>query len=172
MPNGSGLRTPTAGKLFNSFIAEVDYCITDLRLKNHERSKLYSVRLDAPAKIKLRHLLSEIREAVAALDVSVTKKDRLYARINALQDEVDRERTREQAFGALMIEACDDIGEAAKLLEPVVRIIERVGAAIGVAKRAEDARPKLPRPKEPKRIEARKPAKKSFDKDLDGEIPF
>jgi hypothetical protein len=30
-----------------------------------------------------------------------------------------------------MIEACDDTGEAAKKLEPVVRLIECVGAAIG-----------------------------------------
>lgn len=159
-------------EVFDAFIAEVDYCITDLRLKNHERARLYTVKLDAAAKIKLRHLLTEIREAVAVLDISVTKKDRLYARVNALQDEVDRERTREQAFGALMIEACDDIGEAAKKLQPVVSIIGRVGQAIGIAKRAEDAQPRLPRPKEPKRIEARKPAKKNFEKDLDDEIPF
>jgi hypothetical protein len=159
-------------ELFDDFIADVDYCITELRLNNLERAKLYSVKLDAAAKIKLGRLLTEIREAVAALDISVTKKDRLFARINALQEEVDRERTREQAFGALMIEACDDIGEAAKKLEPVVRIIERVGRAIGIAKRAENALPLLPRPKEPKRIEAQKPAKKSFEKGLDDEIPF
>ncbi len=148
-------------KLFDDFIADVDYRVTELRLNNVERAKLYSVKLDAAAKIKLTHLLTEICEAVAVLDISVTKKDRLYARINALQEEVDRERTREQAFGALLIEACDDIGEAAKKLEPVVRIIERAGQAIGIAKRAEDAQPRLPRPKEPKRIEAQKPAKAS-----------
>jgi hypothetical protein len=162
-------------KVFEGFIADIDYCITALRLTNIERAKLYSVKLDAAAKIKLRHLLTEIREVVAALDISVTKKDRLYKRVNDLQEEVDRERTREQAFGALLIEACDDIGEAAKKLEPVVRIIERVGRAIGIAKRAEDGQPRLPRPKEPKepkRIEARKPAKSSFEKDLDDEIPF
>jgi hypothetical protein len=164
---------------FDKFIADVDYRITELRLNNVERTKLYSVKLDAAAKIKLRHLLTEIRETVEALDISVTKKDRLYARINDLQEEVDRERTREQAFGALLIEACDDIGEAAKKLEPVVRLIERVGQAFGSAKRAENAQPRLPRPKAQKRIEAQKPAKeapkpanRSFEKELDDEIPF
>jgi hypothetical protein len=59
--------------------------------------------------------------------------------------------------------------------------MERVGAAIGVAKQPEDARPRLPPP--PRQITQEKPplpkptpkqtdSRKGFDKTLDEEIPF
>ena len=160
------------------FIGDVDYAISELRLRSIERAKQHSVALDAATKMKLRHLLAEVRETVDKLEVSVAKKDRLYTRINALQDEIDRDRTRYQSFAALVIEAADDAGEAATRLEPVVRLIERIGAAIGVAKRSEEATPKLPPRPEQKRIEhkprfvAPRNGSKGFNKAIDDEIPF
>ena len=125
---------------YNAFFADVDYSVTDIRLLRAERLKLNSVKLDASTKLKLRHLTNEIRETVDKLDVSVAKKEKLYARLADLESEINRDRTRYEAYAALMIEACDDAGEAMKRLEPIIRAVERVGAAIGIAKRAEDAR--------------------------------
>lgn len=162
---------------YSAFIADVDYAITEIRLQRAERQKLNSVALDAATKTKLRHLVNEIRQTVDKMEVSVAKKERLYARLSALENEISRDRTRYEAVAALMIEACDDVGEAAKRLEPVVRLVERIGAAIGVAKRAEDAQPRLPPPQEQKRIEQKpkmptKPNGGPFDRQLDDEIPF
>lgn len=161
-------------EFYDRFMDDVDYCVSELKLRIVTRARKHSVALDADAKTKLRQMLNHIRETVDKLDISVAKKEALYKRINALQDEIDRDRTRYEAFAALIIEAADDSGEAAKRLEPVVRLIERVGAAIGVAKRAEDSQPKLPPRKEPKRIEPPKAngKKNGFDKALDEEIPF
>lgn len=152
---------------YEQFIADVDYCIMALRLRNIEQANVHSVALDAPAKAKLQHLIEQVRETVNKLDISVAKKDALYKRINALQDEIDRNRTRYQAFAALMIEACDDAGEAAKRLEPVVRLVERVGSALGIAKRTEDTQPKLPPREERKRLDP--PKRKKVDLE---DIPF
>jgi hypothetical protein len=164
---------------YDRFIADVDYSISDLRLRSAERLRQHSVELDEATKIKLRHLLAQVREVVDKLDISVAKKDRLYGRINALQKEIDRERTRYQTFADLLIEAADDAGEAATRLEPVVRLIERVGAALGVAKRGEEAKPKLPPRQDRKRIEppkrpfiSPKNGGRGFDKAIDDEIPF
>jgi len=159
------------------FMGDVDYYSTDLRLRSASRSRQYSVALDAAAKLKLRHLISEIRSTLQNLDVSVSKRERLLARLNALQSEVDRERTKLETFGALMIEASGDLGEAAKRLEPVVQIVERIGAALGIAKQAEDAQAQLPPPQEKKRIEpprnaGRRSGGGTFDKPFDDEIPF
>ena len=160
-------------EFYDRFMDDVDYCVSELKLRIVTRARQNSVALDADAKTKLRQMLNHIRETVDKLDISVAKKEALFKRINALQSEIDRDRTRYEALGALIIEAADDMGEAAKRLEPVVRMIERVGAALGVAKRAEDAAPKLPPRKEPKRIEDKRPDKKNgFDKALDDEIPF
>jgi chromosome segregation ATPase len=161
---------------YSGFFADVDYATTDIRLQRAERLKISSVKLDAATKIKLRHLTTEIRETVDKLDVSVRKKERLYERLAELDAEINRDRTRYEAIAAMLIEACDDAGEAAKRLEPVVRLVERVGAAIGVAKRDEDAQARLPPPADRKRIEDKTVKPKTnggnFDKQLDDEIPF
>lgn len=171
-------------QVYQQFISEVGLCVNKLRLLQVKRVKRYSVALDAAAKVKLHHLLSQMREAIEKLEVSVAKKDRLLKKIAALALEIDRERTGYRAFADLVIEAADDAGEAAKRLEPVVRLTERIGAAIGIAKRAEETRA-LPAPEERKRIEPPKTAKRpdfsrrksppgggSFAKELDDEIPF
>jgi len=163
-------------EVYDRFLADVDFCLTPLRLRHGARAKQYSVAFDAAAKMKLRHLLDEFRGMVDKLEVSVTKKDRLHARINALQIELERERTRYEALAALVIEAADDAGEAAKRLEPVVQLAERIAGVFGGAKRTEDAQAQLPKPEEKKRIEgpARPNGKKpsAFDKPFDDEIPF
>ena len=134
---------------YRRFVAEVDVCTMEIRLANVCRKKEYSVKLDAAAKQKLSHLLTQMRETVEKLNITVAKKDKLYKRINALQDEIDREHTGYHAFGALVIEVADNTGEAAKRLKPLTQMVERLAAAIGLAKRQES---QLPPPTERKRI--------------------
>jgi hypothetical protein len=165
---------------YATFMDEVDFCISELRLRIATRIRRHSVVLDEATKIKLRHLLNELLGTVDKLEIPVAKKDRLRSRILALQEEIERERTRFETVGTLFIEACGYGGEGAKGFEPVVRLVERIGAAVGLAKNTADA--KLPPP--PKRIES-KPAPdkgknrasrsgggKGFDRPLDDEIPF
>lgn len=152
--------------LFSQFMADVDYCVAELKLRSSTRAREYSVALDAATRTKLEHLLNQLRETVNDLDVSVTKKDIILKRLNRLRDAIDRERTGFAEFGALMIAACDDVGEAAKRLEPVIQSVERIGAAIGIAKRAEDAQPRIPQRRAPKRIEDKR------SKEFEDEIPF
>jgi hypothetical protein len=171
-------------QVYDQFLSDVGLCVNKLRLLRVKRVKQYSVALNAAAKKKLHHYLDQMRETIEKLEVSVAKKDRLLKKISALALEIDRERTGYRAFADLVIEAADDAGEAAKRLEPVVRLTERIGAALGIAKRAEETRA-LPAPEERKRIEPPKaeklpdfsrkkspPRGGSFAKELDDEIPF
>ncbi len=162
---------------FSTFAADVDACTMRLRIAHVRRAKEYSVLLDANAKKKFGRLLDELRSTVEKLEISDAKRQRLLARINALQAEIDRERTRYEVFAALMIEAADDVGEAAKRLEPAVQLLERIGAAFGSAKRSEPQQKQLPPASKPKQIEGPKAPvvakkKNGFDKALDDEIPF
>jgi len=156
---------------YRQFTAEVDACTMGIRLRTIRRAREYSVALNAATKAKLSHLLSQMRETVEKLDISAAKKDKLFTRINALQEEVDRERTGFHAFGALVIEIADVAGEAAKRLEPVTQMAERIGAAFGLAKREEPPTQNLPSPRERKRLPGPKQSN-GFDKSLDDEIPF
>ncbi len=177
--------TPNDHQGLSEFMSEVDYILTELRLRNVARAKKNSVALDAATKARFRNQLNEIKATVDKLDVPVAKREALYERINAVQEEIDRERTGAQAFGALLIEVLHGVSEAA---EPLVRQIERLGAALGTAIETEPPRPKLSAPKAPKRLEGPKPGygapesggygmpvkkkKNGFEKPLDDEIPF
>lgn len=140
-------------------------------------TKNQTVALDGSTKEKIGHWLKQIRDAVQTAEIGGEKKDRLFRLINQLQAEVDRERTPVHAAGELWLTACTYVGEGVKALEPVISGIERIGGALGLAKKTEDDQPKLPSRKEPKQLEAPRkhlppPKKNGFDKSLDDEIPF
>jgi hypothetical protein len=143
------------------------------RLLYRHGMKRTTVALDGATKEKISHWLKQVREVVQSADVSAEKKDRLFDLINRLQAEVDRARTPVHAAGTLWVEICTYFGEGARAtLEPATPFIERICSALGLAKRAEDAAPKKIPPAETKRIEARNPKPKGFDKPVDDEIPF
>jgi chromosome segregation ATPase len=118
-----------------------------------------------PTKRKLRHLLLQIKETVDKLDVSQSKKEALFAKIAALENEINRERTRFDALAALWVEVCGKIGDGVEKLESLRKLIDSVGNLIGAAKKEEETEThRLPAPKTPKQIA---PPKESGD-----DIPF
>jgi hypothetical protein len=86
-----------------------------------------------------------------------------------LQTEVDRSRTRFEAFGAYVIEAAGIPGDAGKRIEPLTNSLAKV---FGVAKRAEDAAQSLPKPAEIKKLSPPLPLPEPTDSSLDDDIPF
>ena len=62
--------------------------------------------------------MNQIKEIVGEVELDDRKKEALYSKINALANEVDRERTHVQAFGALVVEMAGIVGEAADKMEP------------------------------------------------------
>lgn len=159
-----------------NFRDEVGHIVVQRQLGVQRRERKLSVRLDLTDKTKLRQLLEQMRKIVDDADLVVGKKERLYARIHDLQEEIDRDRTRLAQVGAFVIE----VMAIAKECDPALRIAERIAGMLGKSKQTEDEH-KLPAPAETKRIEPPKtgepeiaePKKhSSFDRDLDAEIPF
>jgi hypothetical protein len=150
---------------------EVDRLRTRVQIRNSRRDRAYSVRFDAATKQKVRHLLNQIKEIVDEVELDDRKKEALYSKINALANEVDRDRTHIQAFGALVVEMAGIVGEAANRMEPARKFLDSIARVFGVAKSHEDANLQLPLHHEPKKIEPphkRLPAPKTDDDD----IPF
>jgi hypothetical protein len=148
------------------FSKDVEHYKTKLQIRHSRRRKEYSVALDPPTKLKLRHLLSQIKETVDRLDVSQSKKEALLAKIAALENEINRDRTRFDAFAALWVEVCEKFGDGIEKLEPLKKMIDSVGNLLGAAKKVEESQAhRLPAPKTPKQIA---PPKVSDDDD----IPF
>ena len=167
---------------YANFSKDVEHYRTGLQIRRARRSKGYSVRFDAATKEKLRHLLEQVREIVEKLEVNENKKDVLLKRLNDFAKEVDRDRTRFEAWGAVVIQAAEVMGEAAEKAEPARKWLDSIGRLIWRAKEKEEETKQLPAPKEVKRIEPPKnedqtePPKNEDQteppKNEDDEIPF
>ena len=97
-------------------------------------------------------------------------REALFDKLNGLQKEVDRDRTRFDAYAALAVEAAGVLGdsvEKSKVLD-VLNTIARV--MCGTKKDQETKR--LPPASPPKRLEAPRSQKSNKQKELDDEIPF
>ena len=84
--------------------------------------------------------------------------------------EVDKSKTRFDAFLARWLDLTNAAAEGAENLEPAVKLLDRVMRILGRAKADHDAG-KLPAPEETKKLPGPK-TEQSPGSDLDDEIPF
>ncbi|CFW97833.1 protein of unknown function [Candidatus Filomicrobium marinum] len=127
------------------------------RLMYRCSGKNRGIALDEPTKMRISHLLTQLRQIVEKADVAAEKKDRLYALINKLQAEVDRMRTPLHAVGELYVTLCGYLGDGSRELEPWTETLERIGRAFGLAKDKEEAQSRLSKDADPKQLEGPKP---------------
>jgi hypothetical protein len=111
------------------------------------------------------------------LEVEQNKKEALFERLNELQMEMDRERTRFDTFAALAIETAGVVGDVVEKTH-VLKILDSIAKVLWGLKTEEETR-RLPAPTAPKRIEVPKRVELSLAKksgrnrnDMDDEIPF
>jgi hypothetical protein len=172
----SGWNVPTREnnlfETYSNFITEVDHHTTEIRVRHARRTRQYSIAFDPPAKERLRHLLEEMKKIVDRLEINVEMRQKIFDRIVALEAEINRERTRFEAFGALVVVAFEVGDEAVGKLRNVRRFVELIGTVFGKAKRAEQSTTRsLPRQHETKQIE---PPSKKLPKPrrTEDDIPF
>jgi hypothetical protein len=154
---------------YADFSKDVEHYKTLLKIRMARRLKQFSISFDTHTKSKLRHLLAQMRATVDKLDLSESKKEALFARISALEVEIDRNRTRMDVVGALWLETCAKVGEGVDKLEPLRKWVGSIGGLIGFAKTQEGPQaPRLPSSPKPKQIEP----PKSGESAIDDDIPF
>lgn len=160
-----------------NFSKDVKHYRTSLEIRHGRRLQGYSVSFDLATKEHVKHHIGKLRDIFEKLEVEEKKREALLGKLTDLQSEVDRNRTRFDAYAALMIEAAGVMGAAVEksgalhLLNAIARVIH--GAKV------EEETKQLPAPKPPRQIEpprAPAPSKKSkprdFSADPDDEIPF
>lgn len=156
---------------FTTFKRDVDSIIVQMRIHNSRRGRAMSVGLNAEQKTKLHALIERIRTEVEASSASIGKKEKLFAIIANLAEEVSKARTGLERFGDL-----------ARGLSSISREVAQEGAepwwkwfkaAMKLVDDAKESEPQLPKPPEIKKIEPpRKELPKPTRTDLDDEIPF
>lgn len=127
--------------------------------------------LDAAARQAIHALVNAIREKLNELTLPEKKRESLFNKLNSFAAEIDRNRTRPEAFFAFAIEASRTAREVNDELKPLQQTIDRVFDWLERGKRLWDA---IPPWNERKKIEGppkRLPRPTATD-DLDDDIPF
>ena len=114
---------------YSTFFNKINYIVSRFRLR---AARFASGTAGTPIQIvpnykeEARKLLSTIRKIVEQEIKDPNKKDAIYQRISALQDEIDRDRTTVDALFSRLLDVTKVVGEAAENLEPLVEKVERL----------------------------------------------
>jgi hypothetical protein len=158
------------------FRADAHLAATERRLRALERTRASYVKLPPAGKERLRRMLTEMRKTVEALDAPEARKRRLFAAINRLQSEVDRDRTNMEVVGGIFLGTIDIASAGVKAAEPILKAAERIGNVLNGYKAEEEEQKRLPPTEERQRLPAPEPKQLPAPKrkmvEADDEIPF
>lgn len=153
---------------FDAFLKRVDTFVFKTRLQLSARRKANGTTfvIAGNFKTQIGGHLTAIRNIVHEADLSEAKRDAIFRRLEKLQFEVDRDRTRSEAAMGLWLDISSAIGQGAQKLDPAIERLERIMKIFAQARDEETAR--LPAPAERKRI----PPPSQPASDMDDDIPF
>jgi hypothetical protein len=156
---------------YRAFSLAVAEYTMQVRIRHSRRAKRYSVAIDSATKSKIRHHLTQLKELTEKLEIPIAKREAIYAKIVALEMEMERERTRFEVIAALVLETASVVGQAGEKLEPWRKWIDSIASLFGHAKDKDTQHPSLPLPEDRKRLDPPKRDLPSPPPD-DSEIPF
>tara|TARA_R110002096_G_scaffold4536_11_gene21548 strand:- start:84 stop:785 length:702 start_codon:yes stop_codon:yes gene_type:complete len=126
------------------------------------------VVLDEKSREAIRKLVEAIRQKLDHLELPANRRDVLFNRLNAFAAEVDRDRTRTEAFNSVAIELARTFRGAvdeSNILDTVGRVSDFLG-------NAPEWRDFLPSWNEKPKLEAPQKKLSAPTDENDGEIPF
>jgi hypothetical protein len=127
---------------FQDFRRHVEINAQKLLMEAARRVKVGAqqiVVLDAAARQAIHALVNAIRERLNELTLPEAKRESLFNKLNQFAAEVDRNRTRPEAFYAFAIEAARAAREVNDELQPLQQTIDRVFDWLDKAKKLWDA---------------------------------
>lgn len=158
-------------EFFELFVQETFHSVQIYKITRMRRNQENSATLNSPTKQKIRHFADRIKEVIDNLHIESWRKDVLYARLNAFVSELDRTRTRLDAFGSLVVDLAGYAGKAATKAKPAIDAITKL---IGSARQAEFSDP-LMITNQPRRLISGSPPNQPQPMQADSsepEIPF
>lgn len=163
-------------KQFRQFKSKIEYTTMRYKLR---KSRIANggvgtvISIGQSYKSEIGSLLEKIRKIVNQEIETGNKKDKIFAKIAALQSEVDRDQTTVDAAFGRVLDLSKTLGEAGGNIKPAIDQLERVKKLFW--DRSEKVE-QLPKPDRPKMITEEKPDDNQgygqSPRDLDDEIPF
>jgi len=171
IPNDPPLDDAEFGNWYrNGLLPAIDRFKAVVRLQRsaQQKANVSILMLSKDYKTQIGGHLKAIRMIVLEAGLPENKREAIFRRINNLQEEVNRDRTRTEAVVALWLDVSSAIGKGAKNLDPV---IDRLGRIMKVLANAKDENElqSLMSPPERKQIA---PPTATSARDDDEEIPF
>ena len=167
---------PTRAKDFPQFFYDfrryAEMASQKIKMENARRLKTGAqtiVVLDDSTRAAIHALVNSIREKLNELTITEAKRESLFNKLNEFAAEVDRNRTRTEAFLSLAVDVARAARQVKDELKPLQPTIDRVLDLIEKATKWTDA---LPPWKDRKRIEGPRKRLAPPQQDLDDEIPF
>lgn len=160
------------GEYFHIFRRHAEISSKKFKMEAARRLKTGAqniVILDNTARRAIHKLIDAIREKLDALTLSENKRESLFNKLNAFAAEVDRNRTRTEAFYSFAVDTARTVKNVSDDLKPLQNSIDRVINWIEKANNWNDA---LPPWNDRKKIESPPKSLPSPPSDLDDEIPF
>ncbi len=142
---------------YRSFRTKVSFITNRIKIQRHrsgDTSSIAYIEFQKDDRDQISKLIEKIRKIVRASDIDNNKKDAIFKRLEALQYEIDRSKTRLDTLLARFLDVSNTLGEASERLEPLAKLMERIVKIFGRAKTAQDLKeigaeetqPKLPAP--------------------------
>ena len=156
------------------FEAIVRQAVTQRLVRSKSAEQSSTVRFDVETKRQLRQHIEEMKRIIETSDETPKRKLDLMKKLNVLAAEVDRGQARFEHVMAMSIEGAKTGGAVGDALKPLVDQFVRAMAAWHGHAPEQGQLPPPPKQIEDKTEEKlrKNGSKKSFDKQLDDEIPF
>jgi hypothetical protein len=157
---------------FHDFRRQAEMASQKILIESARRRKSGAetvVVLDAAAREAIHAFVGAIRSKLNELALPEAKREALFNKLNAFAAEVDRNRTRTEAFYAFAVEAARAAREVNDEIKPLQETIDRVFDWIEKAKKLSDL---LPPWSERRKIEGPQKRLLAPEQQLDDEIPF
>ncbi|WP_157063875.1 hypothetical protein [Methylobacterium tarhaniae] len=135
---------------FQKIKYDIDSAIVLIKVRHAQSSRKSSVRLDKDTRSKIRDYITKIKTTIEGIELPLDRKEKLLSRLNAFSIEVDRDRARYEAIGALVVEAATIAGKAEAKLRPIRKWLDSIAGLLRAANGIEERQSRLPAP--PKRI--------------------
>jgi hypothetical protein len=141
--------------IFDSFLDEVTYWTTQIEVRHSQQLRPIHtiISLNEDIRRQIHSHINKIREYIAPLEIKHEKKEALLSKLNSLADEVDRDRTKTEAWTAFVLEIAGTGGKVAEQLSPIRQMADSIGNLFGKAKELAE-RINLPSPGQRARLEA------------------
>lgn len=116
--------------------AALDGLDIEIRINDAMLDGMNYIELDDTWKAKATTYVAHIRDVVAKADVAESIRERIFKRLNELQAELDRNRTRVEAITEVFLSITEAVSKGAKHLDGAVKLIERLAGALSGARTA------------------------------------